>query len=82
MSRHSKRQQNRRSPGDTGRTIADIVIVVEDGRVTDVYASTGSEVLVEVIDRDTQDPKEESELNKRIKCLEAEAAAGRMISVY
>lgn len=82
MSRHSKRQQNRQSPGDTGRTIADIVIVVEDGRVTDVYASAGSSVLVEVIDRDTQDPKEERELNKRIKCLEAEVAAGQMISVY
>jgi len=79
---NSSLDQNHPEPMGEIRNVTDVVIVVEGGRVTDVYASKGSEVLVEVIDQDTQDPEEQDEIDERLKCLEAETAAGQMIPVY
>ena len=45
-------------------------------------ASAENSVLVEVIDRDTQNPQEQDEIDERFKRLEAEAAAGQMMPVY
>ena len=41
--------------------MTEIKIVVQDGMVTDVY-STEKEILVEVLDLDTQDPDEFEEM--------------------
>ena len=75
-------KQNHPASVNEGQNAVDVVIVVEDGRVTDVYASAENSVLVEVIDRDTQNPQEQDEIDERFKRLEAEAAAGQMMPVY
>ncbi len=62
--------------------MTDVKIVVEGGRVTDVYASEENAVTVEVIDRDVQDPEELDELDEQIRQLEHQIANAQMFQVY
>lgn len=62
--------------------MTDVVIVVEDGRVTAVYASEEDAVMVEVIDRDTQDPEEQEEIDKQSRQLECQIANAQMFQIY
>ncbi len=62
--------------------MTDIKIVVEGGRVTDVYASKENAVTVEVIDRDVQDPEELDELDEQIRQLEHQIANAQMFQIY
>jgi len=62
--------------------MTDIKIVVKGGRVTDVFASKENAVIVEVIDRDVQDPKELDALDEQVRQLENQAAAAQMFRVY
>ncbi len=47
----------------------EIVIVVKDGRVEEVYASCPNKFDAEVIDLDTQDPEEELVLLDRLQTI-------------
>lgn len=60
----------------------DVMIVVEDGFVTNVYASRKELVSVEVIDKDTQDPDEQENIEERISDLEKDESDGLVFSVY
>jgi len=62
--------------------MTDIKIVVEGGRVTDVFASNKNAVMVEVIDRDVQDPEELDALDEQIRQLEHQTANAQMFQVY
>lgn len=62
--------------------MTDVVIVVEDGRVTAVYASEEDAVMVEVIDRDTQDPEEQEEIDEQSRQLECQIANAQMFQIY
>jgi len=62
--------------------MTDIKIIVEGGRVTDVYASKENSVMVEVIDRDVQDSEELGELDEQIRQLEQQASNAQMFRVY
>ncbi len=62
--------------------MTDVKIVVEGGRVTDVYASEENAVTVEVIDRDVQDPEELDELDEQIRQLEHQIANAQMFQIY
>ncbi len=62
--------------------MTDVKIVVEGGRVTDVFASEENAVMVEVIDRDVQDPEELDALGEQVRKLENQAANAQMFRVY
>lgn len=47
----------------------EIVIVVKDGRVEEVYAPCPNKFDAEVIDLDTQDPEAESVLLDRLRAI-------------
>lgn len=64
------------------QAMTDVKIVVEGGRVTDVYASKENTVMVEVIDRDVQDPEERDEFDEQVRQLEQQAASAQMFQVY
>jgi len=64
------------------QAMTDIVIVVEDGRVTAVYASEEDAVMVEVIDRDTQNPEEQEEIDEQCRQLECQIANAQMFQIY
>ena len=64
------------------QAMTDIVIVVEDGRVTAVYASEEDAVMVEVIDRDTQSPEEQEEIDEQSRQLECQIANAQMFQIY
>lgn len=62
--------------------MTDVVIIVEDGRVTAVYASEEDAVTVEIIDRDTQDPEEQEEIDEQSRQLECQIANAQMFQIY
>ncbi len=62
--------------------MTDVVIIVEDGRVTAVYASEEDAVMVEIIDRDTQDQEEQEKIDKQSKQLECQIANMEMFQIY
>ncbi len=62
--------------------MTDVKIVVEGGRVTDVYASEENAVTVEVIDRDVQDPEELDVLDEQIRQLDHQIANAQMFQIY
>ncbi len=62
--------------------MTDVKIVVEGGRVTDVYASEENAVTVEVIDRDVQDPEELDELDEQIRQLEHQIVNAQIFQIY
>lgn len=62
--------------------MTDVVIIVEDGRVTAVYASEKDAVTVEIIDRDTQDPEEQEEIDEQSRQLECQIANAQMFQIY
>jgi len=64
------------------KAVTDVKIVVEGGRVTDVFASKENAVMVEVIDRDVQDPEELDELDEQVRQLESQAANAQMFRIY
>lgn len=47
--------------------VKEITIIVEDGRVSEVYAEKDTELVVNIIDLDTQDSDEREELEKEYK---------------
>ncbi len=55
-----------------------VVITVEGGRVSAVYASRKDAVSVEVIDTDTDDCDREAEIRDEIRELEKRIAAGEL----
>ncbi len=62
--------------------MTDVVIIVEDGRVTAVYASEEDAVMVEIIDRDTQDQEEQEKIDKQSRQLECQIANMQMFQIY
>ena len=62
--------------------MTDIVITVEDGRVTAVYASEEGALAVEIIDRDTQDPEEQKEIDEQSRQLGCQIANAQMFQIY
>ncbi len=62
--------------------MTDVVIIVEDGRVTAVYASEEDTVMVEIIDRDTQDQEEQEKIDKQSRQLECQIANMQMFQIY
>lgn len=55
-----------------------VVIVVEDGRVAEIYASEKDGIIVDVIDTDTDDADREAEIREEIQELERAVAAGEL----
>lgn len=62
--------------------MTDVAIIVEDGRVTAVYASEEEAVTVEIIDRDTQDPEEQEEIDEQSRQLECQITNAQMFQIY
>ncbi len=62
--------------------MTDVVIIVEDGRVTAVYASEEDAVMVEIIDRDTQDLEKQEKIDKQSRQLECQIANMQMYQIY
>lgn len=55
-----------------------VVIVVEDGRVAEIYASEKDGIIVDVIDTDTDNADREAEIREEIRELERAVAAGEL----
>lgn len=58
------------------------VVVVEDGRVSEVFASQKDRVSIEIIDRDTDDAERECEIQEAVNDLNARISQGELFSVY
>lgn len=58
-----------------------VVIVVEDGRVAEIYASEKDGIIVDVIDTDTDDANREAEIREEIQELEQAVAAGELYQI-
>lgn len=58
----------------------DIVIVVENGRVSEVYCSDG-EFTATVIDMDTDSPEREADIQESLRSLQEAVQEDRLISV-
>ena len=62
--------------------IIDVVVVVEDGRVSEVFASQKDRDSIEIIDRDTDDAERECEIQEAVNDLNARISQGELFSVY
>lgn len=64
-----------------GRRRHKVVIVVEGGRVTEIYASEKDGIIADVIDTDTDDADREAEIREEIQELERAVAAGELYRI-
>lgn len=64
-----------------GRKRHKVVIVVEGGRVTEIYASEKDGIIADVIDTDTDDADREAEIREEIQELERAVAAGELYQI-
>lgn len=60
--------------------IAEVIVVVEDGRVSEVFSNVES-LMVSVLDTDTDDPERENEINEERAALQARIDAGELKSI-
>lgn len=67
---------------DINAIIDVVVVVVEDGRVSEVFASQKDRVSIEIIDRDTDDAERECEIQEAVNDLNARISQGELFSVY
>lgn len=72
--------------GSTQKTdinaIIDVVVVVKDGRVSEVFASQKDRISIEIIDRDTDDAERECEIQEAVNDLNARISQGELFLVY
>lgn len=68
-----------RTPMRKGET-TEVIVVVEDGRVSDVFSNVEN-IVVSVLDTDTDDPERENEINKERASLQARIDAGELKSI-
>lgn len=70
-----------RSPGLPPEQ-CEVVITVEDGRVSGAYASNKDAVSVEIIDADTDDTDREAEIRDEMQELEKRVSAGELHQIW
>lgn len=58
------------------------VVVVKDGRVSEVFASQKDRISIEIIDRDTDDAERECEIQEAVNDLNARISQGELFLVY
>jgi len=58
-----------------------IVVIVDGGRVAEIYASEKDGIIVDVIDTDTDDADREAEIHEEIRELERAVAAGELFEI-
>ena len=69
------------TPHEIKNTV-DVVILVEDGRASEVFASDKDSISIEIIDCDTDDAEREREIQEEVGCLNTRISSGELYAVY
>lgn len=67
---------------DMVQTPLEVVIRVEQGRVSEVYASSNYEIIVNIIDSDTDDLDRRADIKEEISLLETQVADGKLHQIF
>lgn len=64
------------------QTPLEVVIRVEQGRVSEVYASSNCAIIVNIIDSDTDDLDRQADIEEEISLLETQVADGELHQIF
>ena len=66
---------------DVGQKSIDVVICVEQGRVSEVYASSKCRVHVDIIDSDTDDLDRQADIGEELRQLKVRVSGGELVQI-